>query len=184
VWTTRRLLTAFGAGGIGGLVCDQIHVQGHVLAYPRAVLLGQDFWVAPNFGAGTLLMLAGSAAFARPIADAPAPPRRIAIDAAWFVAAYLASSIFAAHVAPLLAAYVVTFLARTLPRPRAALRVAHGLALAAGGVAWEAGLSALHLFHYTHPDVLGVAAWLPGLYLAGAPLALDIASWLVARAPA
>ena len=54
-----RALFVFVAGGIGGALCDQIHVRCGTLSYPHPVLFGQAFWVPLVFGAG--ISLAGVA---------------------------------------------------------------------------------------------------------------------------
>ena len=177
MWTARRVLGLFVAGGIGGIVCDQIHVQGGVLSYPHVVFLDQDWWVGPNFGIGVLLILAGSVPFARWAARLrPTSPTGsdLVTGSLWFLSAYVASAVFSSTPRALLFAYLLVFGARiALLSDRKAL-AAHGVMLAVGGVAWEATLCALGLFHYNHPHIFGVAWWLPGLYLHGAPLALAI----------
>src|SRR4051812_7631186 len=54
----------FLAGGIGGALCDQIHVQAGVLAYAHPFVLDQAWWVAPQFGVAMLVVLAGARPFA------------------------------------------------------------------------------------------------------------------------
>jgi hypothetical protein len=51
---------------------------------------------------------------------------------------------------------------------------------AASGVAVEAILSSAGLFSHTHPDILGVALWLPWLYVAASVGVGNVGRWLVA----
>lgn len=52
---------------------------------------------------------------------------------------------------------------------------AYSLLLAAVGTGVEAAISSPGASAYSHPDVLAVPIWLPGLYLHGAPVALALA---------
>ena len=47
----------FLAGGIGGALCDQIHVQSGALSYPHPAVFDQACWVAPQFGVGMIVVL-------------------------------------------------------------------------------------------------------------------------------
>src|SRR5690349_19041704 len=74
----------FLAGGIGGALCDQIHVQAGVLAYPHPFVLDQAWWVAPQFGVAMLVILVG----AGPFALRSHGRSRVVPDAALFLGAY------------------------------------------------------------------------------------------------
>jgi hypothetical protein len=160
-------------GGIGGALCDQIHVRTGVLTYPESFLLGQPWWVAPVFGLGAPLVLFGAMPFAR---TAPVPTRRdLWFGFFWFLAAYAGSGLVGDRAPALYAAVLgVTFAARVaLARDRRSLLV-FSLLLAAGGCLWEGFLSSTGAFAYARP-LYWVPIWLPGLYLHGAPLAIAVA---------
>jgi hypothetical protein len=173
-----RIAVLFAGGGIGLALCDQIHVQTGVLSYEAGGYFGQAWWVPLQFGVAALAICAGAWPFARRLA--PPSAEVLTIGAAWFVAAYAASGVFDRWPYALAAAFVVTWAGRVaVARHRAAL-TAFSLLLAAGGTGAEALLSAAGTFDYADPDFLGLPAWLPGLYLHGAPLALAVTRWLAA----
>jgi hypothetical protein len=167
----------FLAGGIGGALCDQIHVQAGVLAYPHPVVFDQAWWVAPQFGAGVLVILAGVRPFAR---RATGPPRPLP-DALLFVAAYGATGLFHRWPAALAVGLVVPWLVRLALEHDRAVLVAWSLLLAAGGTLYEGTLAGTGAFHYTRPDLYHVPLWLPGIYLNGAAFALDVGRTLFGR---
>jgi hypothetical protein len=172
--TPRRLVALFVFGGLGGAMCDQIHVQAGVLSYPTPWLAGQAWWVGPNFGLATLLIALGTLPFAAPLAArAPAAPRgrEIAVAAALFVAAYLASGLLAGSPRALALGYALTFAARLWPRPERGPLALYAVGLAIGGTSYEAALAGTGAFAYAAPELAGVPLWLPGLYLHGAFLA-------------
>jgi hypothetical protein len=71
---------------------------------------------------------------------------------------------------------LVTWMARIRGRGDDRVRVGvYGLLLALVGSAFEGRWSATGSFTYAAPDIAGVPLWLPGLYLHGAPLAVDVA---------
>ena len=51
--------------------------------------------------------------------------------------------------------------------------------LTAAGTAYEHFLSGTGAFSYARPDLGNLPAWLPGLYLQGAPLAIDLVASFV-----
>src|SRR5437899_1405857 len=165
--SVRRLVLLLG-GGIGGALCDQIHVQSGVLSYPDPVLADQSWWVAPQFGIAAVAMLAGAMPFARAAAKrVPQRPTaaRIATEALWFIAAYAASGVWHDHPAAVAGGYGLTWLARMAFRPDRLPVAAWSVLLAVGGSAYEGTLSVTGAFHYAHPDVYHVPIWLPGIYL-------------------
>ncbi len=172
-------LRLFAIGGISGALYDQIHVQGHVLAYPRDDLLQQSWWVAPNFGlAAVLIALTGGwmGRWAAKLRDAPVDAFELLTNFIWFTAAYLASALLTWPPPLVMALFFVTWLARVLPRRDRVPQLVQGVGMALAGTGFEAVLSATGAFHYLHPDLGHVPFWLPGVYLHGAPLALN---WLV-----
>ena len=157
----------FVAGSIGGALVDQIHVRSGVLSYPKPSVAGQPWWVAPQFGVGALLVQASAERVAPRV-----EPRAIPADAVWFFGAYAASGLLSRRPRALTAVFIVTWLARVRREPALAL---YSVALAAAGTAYEAWWSSTGAFSYSQPDVAGVPMWLPGLYLNGAPLAIEVA---------
>lgn len=180
----RRGMALFVVGSVGGAVCDQIHVQAGVLRYAHPSWLDQAWWVGPQFGLAAIAIVAMARPFAPPTPTGPTASV-VGPHAAWFIAAYGASGLFHAHPGALATVYALAWVARLLPRPdgRLGRRDAGDRVRAAGfavllalvGCAYEGTLSATGAFRYLHPDLYHVPVWLPGLYLHGAPLALDLA---------
>jgi hypothetical protein len=173
-WT--RWAAAFAIGAAGGSFLDQLHVGGHVLEYANEDIAQQAWWVAPQFGIGTLVVLltAGRAA-AQSERVAPVPgPTRLAVDFAWFVGAYAASALVDPYPGALATAMFVTWLARVWRRPDRRAIVPYAVALAAAGTLWEGFLAGQGAFTYLRADAFNVPLWLPGLYLHGAPLAVAL----------
>jgi len=173
----RRIAALFLAGGLGGLLCDQIHVQSGILAYASADFLGQARWVGPLFGTATVVMYLATWVWVGRSERAQSglvSNRELALHGLWFVAAYFASALLQGQPKLLALVYLLLFLRRLLPRRDAAWQVANGVGLAIGGTTSEALLAATGVFHYNRPDLWTVPLWLPGVYLHGAPLALAV----------
>jgi hypothetical protein len=148
-------------------------VRAGVLAYPHPTLVGQPWWVGPQFGVAVLVMMVGAIPAARLVARRAgrSSEQSLIIDALWFIAAYAASGWWGnAHARALAVAYGLTWAARMASRPDRLVLIAVGVALAAGGVLYEGTLAGTAAFHYTHPDLYHVPIWLAGIYLHGAPL--------------
>jgi hypothetical protein len=165
--------------GLLGAACDQFHVQSELLSYPDPWLFDQAAWVPLNFAVLLTALVAATIPLGR-IADArgvAAPDgRRLAAGFAWFVGAYALSGLVAPEAPGLLAAvYVLVWVPRIALRPDRALLFPFGIALALAGCLVEAAEIELGWFSYADPDVIGVPFWLAGIYLHGAPLALDVA---------
>ena len=178
----RRTLV-FLLGGIGGAALDRIHVRHGVLAYHDAS--GQPWWVAPQFGIATIGVLQSARLFTDADADAgTGTAGRIVTGAAWFVGSYAASGMLDRRHARALASALVLCAAARAARRRDRRRVIpFALLLTAAGTGYEHFLSGTGAFAYTRPELGNVPAWLPGLYLQGAPLAIDlVASLNVSRA--
>jgi hypothetical protein len=167
----------FLAGGIGGALCDQIHVQAGVLGYPHPFVADQAWWVAPQFGVAMLVILAAT----RPFALRSRGRSRTVLDAALFVGAYGATGLFNRWPVALAAALLATWLVRVTIDEHPAVLVAFAAVLAAGGTLYEGALAGTGAFHYTRPDLYHVPFWLPGIYLNGAALGLDVARSLLGR---
>jgi hypothetical protein len=165
--------------GLLGAACDQFHVQSGLLSYPDPWLWDQAPWVPLNFAVLLTGLVAatipiGRIAAARGVPDPDA--RRLAADFAWFVGMYGLSGLVAPDEPGLLAvAYVALWVPRIALREDRSLLFPFGIALAFAGCAVEAIEIELGWFAYADPDVAGVPFWLAGIYLHGAPLALDVA---------
>ncbi len=177
--TPQMWFRLFVTGGMSGAAYDQIHVQGHVLEYPHAVFLQQDWWVAPLFGLASVVLVAtggGVARWAERLKPGAIGDREIVSYFGWFTAAYLASALLPIPPSALAALFAVTWLARVLPRPDRAPQLLLGVVMAVVGSSFEAWLTTTGSFHYLNPDLGAISSWLPGLYLHGGPLAI---AWLI-----
>jgi hypothetical protein len=171
-----RLLLAFACGAIGGAALDQMHVGGHVLAYERIDFAQQPWWVAPQFGAGAVLVLLAAFPLARreagPLAVPLPPASTVGADAGWFLGAYLATALFDPYPRVLAGVLLVTWIARVSRGPNRTGRAAFAVVLATAGTLYEGTLAGSGAFTYLRSDAYNVPVWLPGLYLHGAALAV------------
>jgi|SRR5580704_6883085 hypothetical protein len=164
----RAALALAILGALLGPVLDYAHVVTGAIRYPPPVR-GVPWWV-PLLYAGASLAIGLSHPLAdrllrRPSRVALTPPR-LAAGFAGFCAVWLASG-----AVPLGSAAVAALLAPAslalwlwLDRTWQGLAMAAGTAIAGCGV--EVVLSGAGLFQHTHRDVLGVALWLPWIYVA------------------
>ena len=168
----------FVLGGIGGALCDQLHTQLGVLHYPKPVLFGQAWWVAPLFGAGTIVFYTLAVPFVRRAQGkiARPAPATLAIATAFFLGAYLASCLFDERA--LAAVFLVTWAARMAFTPARAETIVYSILLAVLGSSFEAALSSTGAFVYDKAAYTIVPLWLPGLYMHGAPLGLHLVALL------
>ena len=177
--TPRRCLIWFVLSGIGGAALDLLHTHLGVLSYREPWLFGQAWWVAPNFGIGFSIFLAIGMLMTKRAIDLPTPREsELYRSGAIFAGAYLLSCFFSDHPWLMLLFFVAVFLGRAMRGPATKLFIAHALALAAMGTAFELALTSTGAYWFHHPDVLTVPAWLPGLYLNGAPFGLWLAKKL------
>jgi hypothetical protein len=158
----------FALGAVVGTAADQIHVRAGVLSYPRgsALLPGQPSWVPLLFGAAGVALPLGNAALLRLALERPSPGsiRGVASAVLWFFTAYASTALLQAVPLLLATALVLAWSARVALRPTLDKLLA-GPIFAFGGAVFEAWLSSTGAFHYRHPDVGLVPAWLPALYL-------------------
>lgn len=179
----RRALVALVAGGIGGAMFDQIHVQLGVERYQEQQLFGQPWWVPPEFGIATVLLLVGALPLARARLRrgvAPASLAALALGFGLFAAAYLATGLFDSSSHALLVGLVALWAARMAGSPGRREEALFSLGLAVGGTAWESFLTSTGVYGFLRPGLGSVPLWLPGLYLNAGPLAVQIASRLTA----
>src|SRR5688572_6810365 len=171
--TLRRWLLWFIACGIGGALLDQLHTQLGVLSYRTPLLFGQAWWVVPNFGVGGVVFLALGLAFVRR-ASIPMPSERdLWIGGAIFVGAYAASCFSFGHGWLMLIGFSAVWCFRVARRPL--VFAIYSILIAIMGTSYELTATSTGIYFFHDPDVLTVPAWLPGLYLNGAPLGLSIA---------
>lgn len=178
----------FALGAALGTAWDQMHVRGGVEIYRDPAFAGQSWWVPAEFG---LAYAAGAAAIA--VLGRPAPdggsPRRFMTETLWLSAVYALTALAPERPAALTAAVAALALARA-PAIAALVRrnPLPAALLVAGGPAIEAVLSGAGLFSYTRPQLLGIPAWLPLLYLHAVPFAVRLTEtalrWFGAPAPA
>ncbi len=163
-----KALTVFVVGAAAGALCDQLHVQGGVIAYRDPQLLGQPWWILPQYGLAALLGYLAAVGFRTRLGPAG---ETVPVAAAWLLIAYVATAVV--HGAPSWLAFVLlaTWLVRCLiPRYRSTTIMIYCAGAAAVGITYEAILTWTGAFVYHQPDVLGLPYWLPGLYLNAAPL--------------
>jgi hypothetical protein len=177
-----RWLVAALVGAVVCTVLDHQHVTFGVLWYPTPVFWQQAWWVPILFGTATLAALGAAEPLRRAFGGerVEASRGRLAIDFVVFAAAYFSTAVWQAR--PTLLAIVLggVWLARAPFLPRWV--IVASLASAVIGPAFEATWSHLGFFYYHHPDTLGVARWLPMLYLHVGVIAATVSS-IVVRNP-
>lgn len=157
-------------GAAAGRLLDGAHVRAGVLSYPGRA--SQPWWVAPQFGAAAVLIARAAEHAVGPDAERVSPAV-VVTDTVWFAGAYLATA--ALHRRPNALAVSLLAIAATRAarrRPRPPVWFAAGLMVA--GTTYEHMLSGSRAFGYAHPTLGHVPRWLPALYLAGVPMALDV----------
>lgn len=165
-----RLLFWGLAGGLVAIPLDALHVVTGVLTYKDPVLGLQDWWVIPLFvGAGIVLGFSHRHVATPLSAQTPTsvPLSAAFLGLAALVFAYGSSGILQTWPVVALVVYVGVFVVAVVAvdrRARASLLL-HGIGAAIVGPAVEIAISSTGAFTYAHPDVAGVALWLPGIYL-------------------
>ncbi|MFT3765402.1 MAG: hypothetical protein QM820_07805 [Minicystis sp.] len=170
-----------------GPVLDYAHVVTGAIRYPPPVRFVP--WWVPLLYLGASLAIGLSHPAADGMLGRPAPPLltrgRLAAGflgfcAIWFAsgALHFSSAIVAAILAP-------ASLALWWWLDGTGQGLVQGATTALGGCAVEIGLSRVGLFSHTHQDVLGIAWWLPWIYVAASVGLGNIGRWLVVgpRAP-
>ena len=165
-----------GGGGLAllgatlGVALDAVHTHTGTTAYAHPVLLGMAWWVPLLFGGGAVAM-----GLARPLADhlLARPPSPVsagsgATGMGLFVLAYVLSGVLPVSNAVRVPVLATVFAVAWAVCDRSLLGLVLAAATAAVGTSVEIGLVRLGAFSYTHPDLAGVAAWLPWLYATGA----------------
>lgn len=162
----RAAIVLIALGSTLGVSLDVMHVWTRTTEYPDPEAFGIAWWVFPLFSSASILF-----GFARPFWERvlgwrtpPRPLPHVVAGIALFVTAYLCSGLLpfgpAGKSAVLGACAIAAFaLDRTL------LGALLGLGAAISGTGFEALLIAGGGFRYVNPDFLGVAIWLPLLYV-------------------
>ncbi|MBI5497123.1 MAG: DUF2878 family protein [Deltaproteobacteria bacterium] len=165
-----------------GTALDALHAYNGVLSYPHVAFGLQDWWVPPEFALAGVAMGLGHRFIAVRLGGRPVPsaaPVEVLVGAAVFVAVYAASGWVQDTALAYGVACVVAFmgLAWWTPRDARPALLWHALGAAVMGPVVEATLSGLGLFRYHRPDVLGVPAWLPAIYLHAAVATAALDRW-------
>jgi len=168
-------LVAFVAGGVGGALLDQIHVRAHVLRYAHPSLMGQPWWVAPQFGIAVVLILVACVSIARRMMSSRDRVPFVA-DATAFVLAYVVTGVLRRNPWAIAVILIALWVGMLLVHGNRALLLAVSLGLAVVGPIYESLLTWTGSFHYmVTPLVLRDPAWLPLLYLNAGVLAVSAA---------
>jgi hypothetical protein len=177
--TARWLLLAFVGAGVN-TVCDHLHVTHGVLWYPHPAFWSQAWWVPLLFAGATVAAIAGVEPVRALLGGRPlAPPtgRALAGEVLAYVSAYSFTAFGQAQPDVVLGFLVAAWVARVVAGAPAWV-IVFSLLTAVVGPLFEAAWSRLGFFNYYHPDALGVARWLPGLYLHAGLVAVPVAALL------
>ncbi len=177
----QRALVLAALGASFGTLFDYAHVRTGAIAYPGPPPLGVPPWVPFLYMGAALsigLLVPVGDRMLRRRARFPHTPARLAagfagLCAVWFLSGALPFGTL--EVSVLLGAASV---AMWWALDRTWQGVVAAIATAAGGCATEVVLSRAGLFRHTHPDVLGVALWLPWIYVAAAVGLGNVGRWL------
>jgi hypothetical protein len=176
VLDARKLAWMFALGGIGGALCDQIHVLFGVLSYRDPFFLGQGWWVAPNFGVATIVVFAAVLPIARLRARRAGKPSlgEIGFGAFFFLASYVATGVFDARPIALSLALAGAWVSRMVFGKMTLELAVFSVALGIAGPLYEIILTSTGAYTFRHPGVWSVPYWLPFLYMQTAPLAVQV----------
>jgi hypothetical protein len=178
----RAVLILALLGASLGPVLDYAHVVTGAIRYPPPTRW-LPWWV-PLLYMGAALAIGLS----HPLGDAPFGRRprlpltrgRVAAGFAGFCAVWLASGALPFSSAIVCAVLAPASLALWWWLDRSWQGLLQAAATVACGCAVEIVLSRAGLFSHTHPDVLGVALWLPCIYVAASVGVGNVGRWLCA----
>src|SRR5262245_7944320 len=179
----RRVLVLAAIGATVGTGLDLVHVLTRTTAYVYPAFWGLAWWVPFNFAAAALAIglthpplddfLGRSAP--RPRNGAAIVAGIVALAAIWALSGLLKASPVTVGLVLAPASLAVWWL---LDGTGSGLLLA--AATAAAGVGVEVGLVRGGQFLYVHPDMAGVASWLPWLYVAASVSVGNLSRWLAA----
>ena len=152
-------------GATLGTALDALEVYSGVERYPGPLLFGVAWWVPLLFGAAAVA-IGYSHPLLDPLISRTRPYRRLSAsigELTWLVLAYLisASPLDSLSRVGLIAIIYLNF---WLLAGRSWQDLLLSFITAVTGTLVEMILVTAGVFSYTHPDILGVPYWLPGLY--------------------
>lgn len=176
----RAALILAGIGAALGPMLDYAHAANGAIRYGEPVRFVP--WWVPLLYAGAALSIGLSHPLAdillRRAARVSLTPPRVAMGFLGFLAVWFASG--AIHLGSLIVTMILA--PASLAMWWMLDRTAIGLVLAAGTAAFgamvEISLMRAGLFHHTSPDMLGLAYWLPWIYVAGSVGIGNLGRWL------
>ena len=173
--TLRNNVLLFLVGAVVISAGDRVHITFDILSQPDKTLWGQAWWVPLVFGLAGVVIVAGYSVLRRLLEVAPngAGWGKVLLSAAIFLAAYAATGPWGDYKIALTIALPALWVARVVPRRNVAA-VVLSVVLAFAGPFHEYLFSVAGLFSYHDPDVMHVPIWLPGIYLHGALVAVDV----------
>jgi len=180
----QRVLVLAAVGATLGTSLDLVHVLTRTTAYTSPAFLGLAWWVPLNFAAATLAIGLSHPSLDDVLGRAAPVPRSgavvvggiAALAALWALSGLLRRSPSTVGLVLAPASLAVWWL---LDGTGAGLALA--AATAAVGVAVEIALVRHGQFLYVHPDMAGVASWLPWLYVAASVSVGNLGRWLARR---
>lgn len=165
-------------GGIAGALCDQIHVQANVLYYAHPLLFGQAWWVIPQYILATGISYNSAKLFNENTEKISYDTKAVVIASLWFLGTYFASAFLQRYSIFLTLVFLGIWCLRILLM-RCTFRIAiYSCLFAFVGTCYEILLTHIGLFTYTHPNILGVPFWLPGLYLNAGLLVITLTGFI------
>ena len=152
-------------GATLGTALDTLEVYSGVERYPRPMLLGVAWWVPLLFGAAAVA-IGYSHPLVDPLISRTRPYRRLSGsigELTWLILAYLISASPLDSLARV-GLIAIIYLNFWLLAGRSWQDLLLAFVTAVTGTLTEMILVNAGVFSYTHPDILGVPYWLPGLY--------------------
>jgi hypothetical protein len=155
----------FLPGATLGTALDALEVYSGVERYPRPMLFGVAWWV-PLLFAAAAVAIGYSHPLVDPLISRARPYRRLSSsigELTWLVLAYLISASTLDSLAKV-GLIAIIYLNFWLLAGHSWQDLLLAFVTAVTGTLVEMILVNAGVFSYTHPDILGVPYWLPGLY--------------------
>jgi hypothetical protein len=165
--TAARLALLFACGAVLGSIFDGFHTFGGATAYPSPVLLRMAWWTPLLFGAAGLGIGLSHADLDRRLRRPPRPlsDRAVAGGLVYFGLFYFMSGFLPTANSARLALLALGFLVLWLLLDRSWQGLALAAMTAVIGCSVEVMLTGAGAFQHLRPDLLGIPAWLPALYM-------------------